>query len=445
MSWEPLPPADTTDVQGVKLAKVLDGAPFTEDVLDGLFGGGLSEGHPVATQTAAEVHDDFATAPLGDFISRVADSGQAYNISGDTTPKIEVVNGYRVLSIANATTAGIHATYLEQSLSANCRYAFAQVMYGSVGSTDDSSVALASPKTSISTTPDPLYDIGAHLVVSASGGLAAQNYVDMVPQATSDLNGEDLFGSGPTPTPNVPLWTGWVLCENGTLLILTPAGVLTGRRDSRYIINGGPYAWVEPYLTAGDTDVRPYVLKWYAGTSVSEAQAALNHIDDLKRILSAADTAQSTLGSDNRGNKFADVATVANTTETDLHAYAVSGGTLAANGDQINVKFSGLTAANGNTKRLRVYFGTTVIFDSTAVAFNAAHWEIEATIIRVSATTCRVTAKGLFGTNVSLVTYTAATETLANSLALKLTGTNGTSNAGDITAKLSTWQKIHAA
>lgn len=37
MAWEKLQPHETTDVQGVKLANALDGAPFTEDVLDGIF------------------------------------------------------------------------------------------------------------------------------------------------------------------------------------------------------------------------------------------------------------------------------------------------------------------------------------------------------------------------------------------------------------------------
>jgi hypothetical protein len=393
----------------------------------------------------AEVHDDFTQAGLGNFTSRTADSGQAYVVTGDTVPKIEEINGRRVLSIANAVAAGNHSTYLQLPLTRACRYAFAKVMFGSVGTTLTSSVALATPSTSIATTPDPNYDIGVHGVFSASGGLDASSWVDMVPQTTSDLDGSNLFGSAAAPAANTPVWCGWVLCENGTLLILAPDGTVTQTRDTRYLINSGLFAWLEPYLTAGNTDVRPYVLEWHAGCSIGEAAAALGGNKTLGAVIFAAQKIQADLGRNTRGDKATDAATAANTTETDLHSFTLSGGTLGANGDKLVAKFAFTTAANANTKRIRVYFGGIVVWDSTAAVYNGIHGAVEITVIRVSATTFRVIATGLLGVNVTLATYTAVTATAAASQILKITGLNGTAAASDIVARLSTWEKAHAA
>lgn len=398
------------------------------------------------TAVRSEVYDDFTQAVLGDFAARVADSGQTYAVSGTTYPTIEVVNGKRVLSIANATAPGGASFYLEAPLSGNCRYAFAKVMYGSVGSTDDSSVALAAPKTSIATTPDANYDIGAHGVLSASGGVEGSTWVDMTPIYTSDLDGSNLYGSDVAPEPDEEHWIGWILCENNTLLLLSPSGTVIAAKDSRFLVNSGPYAWVELFLTAGDTDVRPYVLEWAAGCTIAEASAAFDGNDELAPLIFAAELVQASKhGRDVRGDKVNDAGTGANTTETDLHSYTVSGGTLGADKDKLLAEFAGVTGANTNTKRIRAYWGGTLVFDTTATVYNDVSWDVELTIIRVSSTSYHVIAKGRFGTAV-ITKYTSVTSvTAASAQVLKVTGTNGSSSANDIVAKLSTWEKAHAA
>ena len=43
---------------------------------------------------------------------------------------------------------------------------------------------------------------------------------------------------------------------------------------------------------------------------------------------------------------------------------------MATNLDRVTGRVSGTFASNANNKRIRLYFGTTVIFDTTALAFN---------------------------------------------------------------------------
>lgn len=393
----------------------------------------------------AEVHDDFSKAQAGNFTSRTADSGQTYVVTGDTTPKIENVSGVNVLSIANATTAGTHSSYLQVPLTAACRYAFAKVMYGSSGSTSTSSVALATPPSSISGA-DGTFDIGVHGVYSADGGLEASTWVDMTPIYASDLDGSTLIGSVSAPTALTPKWCGWILCENGTLLTLAPDGSILRTKDTRYIINSGLFAWVETFVTAGDTDKRPYVLEWHAGSSIQEAVEVFADNTYLAPTIFAAQRAQASasLGGDTRGDNVTDAGTAANTDEADLHSYTLSGGTFAANKEKVRAEFCGTNAATATTKRYRAYFGGTLVLDSTALTLNNVSWSIDLTVTRVSSTTFRVKATGLFGTT-PVVTYTAVTATAANSLVLKVTGTNGTGNLNDAVCKYSSWEKVKAA
>jgi lysophospholipase L1-like esterase len=140
---------------------------------------------------------------------------------------------------------------------------------------------------------------------------------------------------------------------------------------------------------------------------------------------------------------FANVATAANTTETDLHTVTLAASIFGVDGQSIAASYALLTSANTNTKRIRAYFGGTVIYDSTALASTAAAGtvELEVLVIRSGSTTVRavvrmVVSPGLTGFT-TLVTETDITGlTLTNTQIMKVTGLNGTATAGDITMKL---------
>ncbi len=120
---------------------------------------------------------------------------------------------------------------------------------------------------------------------------------------------------------------------------------------------------------------------------------------------------------------------------TDLASYTAPAALLGTDTDAIELTFYGITAANANNKTIDVKIGSTTIFTSGALALNAANWSIRVIISRVSSTTGRAVAiwssdNALLGNK---VTYTAVTETWANSLVTKTIGTGGATN--DITNK----------
>lgn len=78
--------------------------------------------------------------------------------------------------------------------------------------------------------------------------------------------------------------------------------------------------------------------------------------------------------------------------ETDLSTTSIPGATLGTNGDVIEGIFSGSYVDDAAPSfSLRLYFGTTVFFDSGSKGVSGAvyHWTIRFTIIRVSDTVVR--------------------------------------------------------
>lgn len=120
----------------------------------------------------------------------------------------------------------------------------------------------------------------------------------------------------------------------------------------------------------------------------------------------------------------------ATASETDLHAYSIAANTLLADHDSIEATFTVSFAANGNNKRLRVYWGTTTIYDSTALAINNGVAKVTVEIYRTgaSAERCTVTVQSSNATLPSTAVYTTATENTASPLTLKITGTAPTAN-----------------
>lgn len=147
----------------------------------------------------------------------------------------------------------------------------------------------------------------------------------------------------------------------------------------------------------------------------------------------------------NTGPLFDHYATVGNVTtgETDLYSDSVAAGTLAANGDKLEIGYGGAFVSSGTaTREIKIYFGGTVIFDTGTLTLSlSSAWTAYVEIIRVSASVVRymvsMTTEGA-----ALAAYTAVGEvtglTLANANTLKITGQAAGVGAAtnDITAQL---------
>lgn len=126
--------------------------------------------------------------------------------------------------------------------------------------------------------------------------------------------------------------------------------------------------------------------------------------------------------------------TPASTTETDLQTYSIPASSMATNGDSVYFEMSFTTAANANTKRLKIKYGATTMYDSTALALNNAVITARGRIIRTGAATQTYYIE-VHSSSALLVATSAtgtAAETLSGAVTLKSTGQNGTATANDL-------------
>jgi len=135
-------------------------------------------------------------------------------------------------------------------------------------------------------------------------------------------------------------------------------------------------------------------------------------------------------------------ATGANTTETDLASYTLPAGAMNSSISGVDsyvgvhIRAWGTTAANANTKTIRLKFdGTTIDSNSITTAPNNQDWVIDTYLHRVDSTS----QKGMTRFDVAAVTQgvnaISPTATLSNSIIIKVTGQNGTSSSGDISLR----------
>jgi len=131
------------------------------------------------------------------------------------------------------------------------------------------------------------------------------------------------------------------------------------------------------------------------------------------------------------------------TGETDLYVRTFEASLFGANGDTAYFSFtSEIIGAGVVTKRLKIYFGGTNVYDSTALVFATGDVvKLKGEIIRVSSTVVRVTVEAQLNTGVALTKtmYTEVTGlTLSNTNIFKLTGESSGvgSNNNDIVAKM---------
>jgi hypothetical protein len=124
-------------------------------------------------------------------------------------------------------------------------------------------------------------------------------------------------------------------------------------------------------------------------------------------------------------------------TETDAFLHNLTAGLLAANGDAWEFEAAGTFAATVSVdKRIRVYFGATIVFDSGNLAITSAEtWRLTGTVVRTAAAAEKVAISLITsdGTIQAIGAYSTAAENTAVAQPVKLT-INGT-NANDVIAE----------
>lgn len=101
------------------------------------------------------------------------------------------------------------------------------------------------------------------------------------------------------------------------------------------------------------------------------------------------------------------------------YSYTMPAGTLANDGDSLQIQYYGTTAANANTKRMDINFGgTTVAVNGVTTNPNNLDWIFTVHVIRESATAQRAIAKLSFNGVSDEVVYSTPAETLSGTVAI---------------------------
>lgn len=137
-------------------------------------------------------------------------------------------------------------------------------------------------------------------------------------------------------------------------------------------------------------------------------------------------------------NSSTNATTALAATETDLFNFSLLANSLSANNQFLVLTFRDRNAATANTKQLRMYFGATLIGDSTAVAANNNWWNGDCIIWRTGAASqksiCQAvnqTAVGSWSTGAGAgANITTPAENLAGPVTIRITGTDAVAAGG---------------
>lgn len=187
-------------------------------------------------------------------------------------------------------------------------------------------------------------------------------------------------------------------------------GVSKGRKP--FAFAAGPAVQYGPVFAKGCTDATSHAAAQSMRVGATNKDAKLQGV--LARFLTS-------------------VGTINNTSETDLWSYSVLGNTLAVDGATLRVHASGRFAANGNTKTLRLKWGSTVICTHPLIPTpNAVSWVLDATIIRTAANTQRCSSFLMIGSTHDKADNQSVSLTDTANQTLSITGQNGTASSNDI-------------
>ena len=113
--------------------------------------------------------------------------------------------------------------------------------------------------------------------------------------------------------------------------------------------------------------------------------------------------------------------------EDDLISYSVPASTLAVDEQKLAIVCWGTTASNADTKTLKGYFGSQLLFTAALTVSQVGQWQVGVVILRTAAATQIALAQVIEGVastdlTLSINEITAPTETLSGAVVFKLTG-----------------------
>ena len=117
--------------------------------------------------------------------------------------------------------------------------------------------------------------------------------------------------------------------------------------------------------------------------------------------------------------------------EDNLITYPVKPNTLSEDGKIVRMTAFGTTAANGNTKAVKCYFGATLV-TNISTAGSAVDWRHQITVIRTGAATQMAVGTFGFEDGVGNMNYATPTEDTGTSITVKCTGQSTESTTNDI-------------
>lgn len=116
--------------------------------------------------------------------------------------------------------------------------------------------------------------------------------------------------------------------------------------------------------------------------------------------------------------------------EDNLITYSVPAAQMSVNKDSIEFDCAGTFAATVNSKTLKVYFGSTAIFNSSSLVLNGIAWRVHGRVVRTGAATQKATVEATIGgtllsaVNSTVTQYTTPAETLSGAVTFKCTGSD---------------------
>jgi hypothetical protein len=138
------------------------------------------------------------------------------------------------------------------------------------------------------------------------------------------------------------------------------------------------------------------------------------------------------------------IASIATTNEQTFSTTVIPGGTLAVPGQELRIRCGGTTTTNTDSKLARLYFGSVAI-PTGQFNTSGASWELELLVMAGSAgANSSVIGRGSLGSavTVSPIAINDVTDNLAAAVTVKCTGTQSTSNAGEMTEQLFSIEQV---
>lgn len=229
---------------------------------------------------------------------------------------------------------------------------------------------------------------------------------------TFKLDGSNIyqFDSPITTTGQITGASGVTVCGPGSASF----GLNINAGGTRTFINGSTDAQLQAGAGAG-----------IVSCTTTNANMVFGAMSDNVFITGGLKTNTSSVGNTN------------DTNEDNLITYSLGASELLSNGARVRITVFGTFAANASNKTVKLYFGSTVIANTGALAFNGGNWRMFADVIRTGTATQIASAQVIVdGTNSVLFPaesfYTTPAETMSNAITIKCTGQTSVAAASDV-------------